>query len=73
MFSDLSPREFRDHLMKIGGGLVREQGDEEALAIAMNSFLIFMKFINDAIDEVEFNAKPIRKKSKQTSNKKVRK
>lgn len=68
MILDLSPRElreFRDHLMKIGYGLVREQGDEEALATDTNSFLIFMKFINDSIDEVEFNTKPMRKKSKQ--------
>jgi len=40
--------------MKIGYGLVRERGDEEALAIATNSFLILLEYINGLIDNEKF-------------------
>ena len=57
MFSDLSPRElreFRDHLMRIGQGLTRESGDEEALVTATGSLLTLLEYINGLIDNQKF-------------------
>lgn len=63
IISDLSPRElheFRDHLIKIGYGLVREKGDEEALAVAIGSLLTIMEYINGLIDEEKFKGEDTR-------------
>jgi len=40
--------------MKIGKGLTHEKGDEETLAIATNSLLVLLEYIDGLIDNEKF-------------------